>query len=208
MDKRSGNSWHAVVGEGFGFEITHEMKNLLYMFFGNLGVLVWKASWRFFIWFFMERMKMVHHTVWTWHESWNMTESLQESCYMWGSRKRKTQDRIVSDDMEMDSKKMNGQQSFEARVCWDAGNQLKENALCSIHEFILWMSVGGTSYMSRHLFNIHFVNEWFSWRWTAIPWRNIADGIRPYTLNNLAIKCFWLEKEYFSDLSSYLFVII
>jgi dynein light chain 4 len=52
MDKRAGSSWHVVVGEGFGFEITHEMKNLLYMFFGgNLvnclfieGVLVWKAS--------------------------------------------------------------------------------------------------------------------------------------------------------------------
>ncbi|KAJ3147353.1 Dynein light chain 4, axonemal [Geranomyces variabilis] len=45
MDKRCGNSWHAVVGEGYGFEVTHEMRNLLYMYFGgNLGVLVWKAS--------------------------------------------------------------------------------------------------------------------------------------------------------------------
>ncbi|KAI8906732.1 dynein light chain type 1-domain-containing protein [Gorgonomyces haynaldii] len=45
MDKRAGSSWHVVVGEGFGFEITHEMKNLLYMYFGgNLGILVWKAS--------------------------------------------------------------------------------------------------------------------------------------------------------------------
>ncbi|KAI8816615.1 dynein light chain type 1-domain-containing protein [Fimicolochytrium jonesii] len=45
MDKRCGNSWHAVVGEGYGFEVTHEMRNLLYVYFGgNLGVLVWKAS--------------------------------------------------------------------------------------------------------------------------------------------------------------------
>ncbi|KAI8893064.1 dynein light chain type 1-domain-containing protein [Globomyces pollinis-pini] len=45
MDKRAGSSWHVIVGEGFGFEITHEMRNLLYMYFGgNLGVLVWKAS--------------------------------------------------------------------------------------------------------------------------------------------------------------------
>jgi len=44
MDKKYGNSWHSVVGEGFGFEITHEVKNLLYMFFaGNIGVLLWKA---------------------------------------------------------------------------------------------------------------------------------------------------------------------
>jgi dynein light chain 4 len=45
MDKKSGNSWHVVIGEGFAFDITHEMRNLLYMYFGgSLGVLVWKAS--------------------------------------------------------------------------------------------------------------------------------------------------------------------
>ncbi|KAI8801496.1 dynein light chain type 1-domain-containing protein [Cladochytrium replicatum] len=45
MDKRCGSSWHTIVGEGFGFEITHEMRTLLYMYFGgNLGVLLWKAS--------------------------------------------------------------------------------------------------------------------------------------------------------------------
>ncbi|KAI9144324.1 hypothetical protein BKA69DRAFT_1056915 [Paraphysoderma sedebokerense] len=44
MDKKCGTSWHVIIGEGFEFEITHEMKNLLFMFFGSLGVLVWKAS--------------------------------------------------------------------------------------------------------------------------------------------------------------------
>ncbi|KAJ3193036.1 Dynein light chain 4, axonemal [Irineochytrium annulatum] len=45
MDKRCGSSWHVVVGEGFGFEVTHEMKNLMFMYFGgNIGILVWKAS--------------------------------------------------------------------------------------------------------------------------------------------------------------------
>lgn len=45
MDKKFGNSWHVVIGEGFGFEITHEVKNLLYMFFGgSLAVCVWKCS--------------------------------------------------------------------------------------------------------------------------------------------------------------------
>ncbi|KAL2919619.1 hypothetical protein HK105_200531 [Polyrhizophydium stewartii] len=45
MDKRCGSSWHVVVGEGFGFEITHEMRNLLHMYFGgSVGILVWKAS--------------------------------------------------------------------------------------------------------------------------------------------------------------------
>ncbi|KAH6597848.1 hypothetical protein BASA50_004192 [Batrachochytrium salamandrivorans] len=45
LDKRCGSSWHVVVGEGFGFEVTHEMRNLLHMYFGgNVGILVWKAS--------------------------------------------------------------------------------------------------------------------------------------------------------------------
>lgn len=45
MDKKFGASWHAVVGEGFGFEITHEVKNLLYMFFGgNMAIIIWKCS--------------------------------------------------------------------------------------------------------------------------------------------------------------------
>lgn len=47
MDKKFGSSWHVVIGEGFGFEITHEVKNLLYMFFGgSLAICVWKCSWR------------------------------------------------------------------------------------------------------------------------------------------------------------------
>ncbi|KAJ3377675.1 Dynein light chain 4, axonemal [Entophlyctis sp. JEL0112] len=34
MDKRCGSSWHVVVGEGFGFDVTHEMRNLMFMYFG------------------------------------------------------------------------------------------------------------------------------------------------------------------------------
>jgi len=45
LDKRFAPSWHVVVGEGFGFEVSYEMKNLMYMFFaGNLAVCVWKCS--------------------------------------------------------------------------------------------------------------------------------------------------------------------
>jgi len=44
MDKKFGAAWHVVVGEGFGFEITHETKNILYMFFGgNVAIIVWKC---------------------------------------------------------------------------------------------------------------------------------------------------------------------
>ncbi|XP_076365971.1 dynein axonemal light chain 4 [Tachypleus tridentatus] len=45
MDKKHGTAWHVVVGEGFGLEITHEIKSILYMYFaGNLAVCVWKCS--------------------------------------------------------------------------------------------------------------------------------------------------------------------
>eukprot|EP00002_Diphylleia_rotans_P002231 TRINITY_DN1139_c0_g1_i3.p1 TRINITY_DN1139_c0_g1~~TRINITY_DN1139_c0_g1_i3.p1 ORF type:complete len:104 (+),score=23.69 TRINITY_DN1139_c0_g1_i3:80-391(+) len=44
MDRRYGAAWNCLIGEGFGFEITYESKNLLYMFFGNLAVLLYKAG--------------------------------------------------------------------------------------------------------------------------------------------------------------------
>ncbi|CAG5115264.1 unnamed protein product [Candidula unifasciata] len=45
MDKKFGASWHAVVGESYGFEVTHELKNLLYMFFGgNVAIILWKCA--------------------------------------------------------------------------------------------------------------------------------------------------------------------
>lgn len=45
LDKKFGSSWHVVVGEGFGFEVSYEIKNLMYMFFaGNLAVCAWKCA--------------------------------------------------------------------------------------------------------------------------------------------------------------------
>lgn len=45
LDKKFGTSWHVVVGEGFGFEVSYELENLMYMFFaGNLAVCAWKCS--------------------------------------------------------------------------------------------------------------------------------------------------------------------
>ena len=45
LDKKFGPSWHVIVGEGFGFEISYEMKNMLYMFSaGCSAVCVWKCS--------------------------------------------------------------------------------------------------------------------------------------------------------------------
>ena len=45
LDKKFGPAWHVIVGEGYGFEITHEVKNLLYMFFGGTqAILLWKCA--------------------------------------------------------------------------------------------------------------------------------------------------------------------
>ncbi|TGZ55583.1 hypothetical protein CRM22_010355 [Opisthorchis felineus] len=45
VDKKFGSAWHVLIGEDFGFEVTHEVNNLLYMFCGgNLAILVWKCS--------------------------------------------------------------------------------------------------------------------------------------------------------------------
>lgn len=45
MDKKYGVYWHVVVGEGFGFEVSYETKNMLYLFFaGNIGIVLWKCS--------------------------------------------------------------------------------------------------------------------------------------------------------------------
>ncbi len=36
---------HVVIGEAFGFEVTHQLNNILYLYFGGeLAVLVWKCS--------------------------------------------------------------------------------------------------------------------------------------------------------------------
>merc|ERR1719319_334066 len=45
LDKKFGPSWHVVVGEGFGFELSYEVQKLMYMFYApTLAVCVWKCS--------------------------------------------------------------------------------------------------------------------------------------------------------------------
>lgn len=42
MDKKFGASWHCAIGEGFGFEITYQQRNMIYVFYGQIGVLTFK----------------------------------------------------------------------------------------------------------------------------------------------------------------------
>uniref|UniRef100_A0A914ZNY6 Dynein light chain n=1 Tax=Parascaris univalens TaxID=6257 RepID=A0A914ZNY6_PARUN len=45
LDGRYGGPWHAVVGEEFGLQLSHDPETLLYLFFGgNLAICVWKCT--------------------------------------------------------------------------------------------------------------------------------------------------------------------
>lgn len=44
MDKKFGPTWHVCIGEGFGFEVTYQARNLIYLYYASkLGVLVFKC---------------------------------------------------------------------------------------------------------------------------------------------------------------------
>ncbi len=43
MDKKFGASWHCAIGEGFGFDITYQSKNMVYVYYGNIGILCFKC---------------------------------------------------------------------------------------------------------------------------------------------------------------------
>jgi dynein light chain 4, axonemal len=43
LDKKFGAAWHCVIGEGFGFDITYQSSNMAYIYYGTLGVLIFKG---------------------------------------------------------------------------------------------------------------------------------------------------------------------
>ena len=46
MDKKYNESWVVVIGQGFAFEVTHEVKHVLWMFIADVSTLVYKAGAR------------------------------------------------------------------------------------------------------------------------------------------------------------------
>ncbi|KAI8477382.1 MAG: dynein light chain type 1-domain-containing protein [Monoraphidium minutum] len=43
MDKKFGSPWHVIVGRAFAYEVTYELRNMLYLYVGGTtGVLLWK----------------------------------------------------------------------------------------------------------------------------------------------------------------------
>lgn len=44
FDKKHGPTWHCVVGRSFGSYVTHETKNFIYFYVGQLAVLLFKSG--------------------------------------------------------------------------------------------------------------------------------------------------------------------
>eukprot|EP01033_Poteriospumella_lacustris_P018433 gene18433-13260_t len=43
LDKKFGAAWHCAIGEGFGFDITYQAKNMIYVYYGSIGILCYKC---------------------------------------------------------------------------------------------------------------------------------------------------------------------
>ena len=43
LDKKFGAAWHCAIGEGFGFDVTYQAKNMVYIYYGSIGILAYKC---------------------------------------------------------------------------------------------------------------------------------------------------------------------
>lgn len=43
MDKKFGAAWHCAIGEGFGFDVTYQASNMIYLYYGSIGILAFKC---------------------------------------------------------------------------------------------------------------------------------------------------------------------
>ena len=43
MDKKFGATWHCVIGEGMGFDITYQSKNMMLVYYGKVGIITFKC---------------------------------------------------------------------------------------------------------------------------------------------------------------------
>ena len=44
MDKKYGPHWHCVVGEGYGMDITHQKKNMIFLYYMKMAILLFKCQ--------------------------------------------------------------------------------------------------------------------------------------------------------------------
>jgi len=43
LDKKFGPSWHCILGEGYAVDVTMQKKSLMFLFYGNCAVLIFKS---------------------------------------------------------------------------------------------------------------------------------------------------------------------
>mmetsp|Transcript_36493 Transcript_36493/g.53501 ORF Transcript_36493/g.53501 Transcript_36493/m.53501 type:complete len:102 (+) Transcript_36493:149-454(+) len=43
MDKKFGPHWHCIIGENFGMDVTHQKKNLILLYYMQMGILLFKC---------------------------------------------------------------------------------------------------------------------------------------------------------------------
>lgn len=44
FDKKYGPTWHCIVGRNFGSYVTHETKNFIYFYLGQVAILLFKSG--------------------------------------------------------------------------------------------------------------------------------------------------------------------
>lgn len=45
FDKKYNPTWHCIVGRNFGSYVTHETKNFIYFYLGQVAILLFKSGW-------------------------------------------------------------------------------------------------------------------------------------------------------------------
>ncbi len=43
LDKKFGAAWHCAIGEGFGFDVTYQAKNMIYVYYNTIGILSYNS---------------------------------------------------------------------------------------------------------------------------------------------------------------------
>lgn len=44
LDRKFGSTWHCVIGEGFGFDISCQRRYLLHIYYGMVGIVCYKMG--------------------------------------------------------------------------------------------------------------------------------------------------------------------
>jgi dynein light chain 4 len=43
MDKKFGAAWQCVIGEGMGFDVSYQAQNMIFLYYGSIGIIAYKC---------------------------------------------------------------------------------------------------------------------------------------------------------------------